>query len=95
LKSNLRLFWISGKPNLATGLPPPPRIASKRAKAAKARTEMLLATEGVRVIDSGEVDRFDRPLVWVKLPDGRTIGSILISEKLARRWTPDYRADWC
>jgi hypothetical protein len=47
------------------------------------------------VIDSGAVDRFDRPLVWVKLPDGRAIDSILINEKLARRWTPDYKADWC
>ena len=64
-------------------------------KAAKVRMEKLLATKGVQVIDSGEVDRFDRPLVWVKLPDGRAIGSILINEKLPRRWTPDYKADWC
>lgn len=62
---------------------------------AKKRMAELLTSPGVQVIDSGEFDRFDRPLVWVKLADGRTIGSILIDEKLARRWTPDYKADWC
>ena len=64
---------------------------------AKARMEELLETPGVQVWDSGEVDdtQSHRPLVWVKLPDGRTAGGILMSEGLARKWTPDYRADWC
>lgn len=64
-------------------------------KAATARMTELLATKGVYVIDSGEVDRFDRPLVWVKLADGRSIGGILIKEGHARRWTPNYKASWC
>lgn len=62
---------------------------------AMARMNQLLANKGVKVIDSGEFDRFDRPLVWVKLADGRSIGSILIKEGLARRWTPDYKPAWC
>ena len=64
-------------------------------RAATARMKELLATPDVQVIDSGEVDRFDRPLVWVKLADGRAIGSILIREKLARRWVPSYKPNWC
>lgn len=64
-------------------------------RAATSRMKELLATPNVQVIDSGEVDRFDRPLVWIKLQDGRAIGSILVKEKLARRWTPSYRPNWC
>mgnify|MGYP003642134196 CR=1 FL=1 len=41
------------------------------------------------------LDRFGRPLVALRLPDGRTLGSILIAEGLAVEWTPDYRARWC
>lgn len=62
---------------------------------AAARMSELLQTPGLVIEDSGEVDRFDRPLIWLRLPDGRTIGSVLIEEGLAREWTPDYRADWC
>ena len=59
------------------------------------RMSELLQTPGLVIEDSGEVDRFDRPLVWLRLPDGRTIGSVLIAEGLAVEWAPDYRADWC
>lgn len=62
---------------------------------AKARFEELLAQPGVKVYDSGELDIFDRKLVWVILPDGRSAGSVLIAEGLARVWTPTYEADWC
>jgi micrococcal nuclease len=64
---------------------------------AKRRMQQLVATPGVQVIDSGERDRTRsrRPLVWIKLPDGRSVGSVLIAEGLAREWTPNYRADWC
>ena len=64
---------------------------------AKKRLEEIIATPGMRIEDSGQVDktRTRRPLVWVRLPDGRTAGSILIEEGLAVVWTPDYRANWC
>ncbi|CTQ47285.1 thermonuclease family protein [Roseibium aggregatum] len=67
------------------------------ARKAKARMEELLSMPGVRVLDSGQKDDTEqhRPLVWVKMPDGRSIGAILISEGLARVWTPEYKADWC
>ena len=55
----------------------------------------LLASQGVQVFDSGERDRLKRPLVWVKLANGTTIGSIMIKEGLARVWTPGYKANWC
>lgn len=67
------------------------------ARKAKARMQELLETPAVKVYDSGEVDNTEknRPLVWVILPDGRSAGSILIEEGLARVWTSEYEADWC
>lgn len=64
-------------------------------RAATARMIELLSQPGVKVFDSGKRDRFKRPLVWVMLPDGRSVGSVLIAEGLARKWTPGYRANWC
>lgn len=66
-------------------------------RAAKARMSELLATPGVRVWDSGQRDksRSRRPLVWVRLPSGQTIGSVLMREGLARKWTPKSKANWC
>lgn len=55
----------------------------------------LLSQPGVKVFDSGEQDRYERPLVWVVLPDGKRAGSVLISEGLAKVWTPGYVAEWC
>lgn len=58
----------------------------------------LLATSGVRIIDSGQRDntRDHRPLVWVILDDGRSVGSVLIAEGLAVEvFPPDYAGDWC
>ena len=67
------------------------------ARKAKARMEELLATPGVKVFSSGRTDNTEshRPLVSVILPDGRSIGSVLITEGLARIWTPEYEANWC
>lgn len=62
---------------------------------AATRMSQLLQTPGLVIEDSGELDAFERPLVWLRLPDGRTIGSILIAEGLAVEWTPGYRANWC
>lgn len=52
---------------------------------AKKRMAALLKTPGVKIYDSGQVDKqWKRPLVWAILPDGRSIGSVLIAEGLAR-----------
>lgn len=59
------------------------------------RMEELLRTKGLQIFDSGERDRWDRPLVSAVLPDGRTIGNVLISEGLAKEWSPDHSIDWC
>lgn len=61
--------------------------------ATAAMAEML--RQGAQVYDSGKRDRHKRPLVWVRLPDGRSIGSVLIAEGLAAEWSPGYRAEWC
>lgn len=62
---------------------------------ASARMSELLQTPGLVIEDSGEIDVFDRPLVWLRLPDGRTIGERMIQEGFARVWTPEYRKNWC
>lgn len=61
------------------------------------RMSELLETPGLIVEDSGERDATQqrRRLVWLRLPDGTTIGEKLIQEGLAVRWYPEYRADWC
>ncbi len=65
------------------------------AKKAKRRMAELLQTPRLTIEDSGEIDRFDRPLVVVRLPDGRTIGSVLLAEGLAVDWRPGGHFDWC
>jgi endonuclease YncB( thermonuclease family) len=62
---------------------------------AMARMSELLQTPGLTVEDSGQVDRYGRPLVVLRLPDGSTIGQTLIEEGFAVVWTPDYRPSWC
>ncbi|MSX01597.1 MAG: thermonuclease family protein [Actinobacteria bacterium] len=63
-------------------------------RAATAALNDLLRS-GAQVYASGEVDRYDRPLVWVRMPDGSAAGSALMAEGLARPWAPGYDADWC
>lgn len=62
---------------------------------AAARMSQLLQTPGLVIEDSGEVDRFGRPLVVLRLPEGSTIGAHMFSEGLARVWVPGYHGDWC
>jgi micrococcal nuclease len=64
-------------------------------KQAKRRMAELLRTPGLTIEDSGEIDRFERPLVVLRLPDGRTIGSVLLAEGLAVEWRPGSDNDWC
>lgn len=64
-------------------------------RAATARMRQLLETPGLRIFDSGERDRWKRPLVWAVLPDGRTLGSVMISEGHAVEWSPQTDFDWC
>jgi endonuclease YncB( thermonuclease family) len=62
---------------------------------AKARLQELLDQPGTLVEDSGSVDRYDRPLVVVRLGDGTTAGEVLMRDGYAARWRPGYRASWC
>jgi endonuclease YncB( thermonuclease family) len=64
-------------------------------KIAKRRMAELIRTQGLIIEDSGEVDRYDRPLVVLRLPDGRTIGSVMLAEGLAVQWRPGGDFDWC
>ena len=67
----------------------------ERGVAASRRLAQLIETPGLVIEDSGETDRWERPLVTLRLPDGQTAGQILINEGLAVEWTPGYRANWC
>lgn len=67
----------------------------KLGEVAKQRMAELIRTPGLLIEDSGEVDRFDRPLVVLRLPDGRTIGNVMLSEGLAVEWRPGGDIDWC
>lgn len=62
---------------------------------AMARFAELIATPGLRIEDSGELDRGGRPLVILRLPDGTTVGQTLIDEGLARPWPPAEGDEWC
>lgn len=62
---------------------------------ATARMSTLLQTPGLVIEDSGEKDRYGRPLVTLRFPDGTTIGQQLIDEGFAKVWTPGYQSDWC
>ncbi len=64
-------------------------------KRAKQRMAQLLKTPGLTIEDSGEIDRFNRLLVTVRLPDGRSIGSVLLAEGLAVEWRPGSSFAWC
>ena len=64
-------------------------------RAATARMSELLETDGLRIIDSGERDRYRRPLVSAVLANGQSIGAVMIAEGLAVTWTPDASPNWC
>ena len=64
-------------------------------EAAAARLGAHLGSEGLEVWDSGVRDRFDRPLVSLRLPDGSSVGNRLIEEGHAVEWTPGYQSNWC
>ncbi|THK38627.1 thermonuclease family protein [Ensifer sp. MPMI2T] len=66
----------------------------KLALIAKRRLADLLRGKEVRIEAKG-MDRSDRPLVNLYLPDGREVGQILLREGTAREWRPGQRNDWC
>lgn len=67
------------------------------ARLAKNRLQQLVSRPGVRVENSGKLDATSsrRPLVRVRLPNGRTAGSVLIEEGYAVTWHPDRVVNWC
>ena len=77
--------------------PAPLQSIAPKVWEAMARFAELIATPNLRIYDSGERDNTQthRRLVWMILPDGRSVGQTLIDEGLAVVWTPDYRANWC
>jgi endonuclease YncB( thermonuclease family) len=64
---------------------------------AKARLKELLLSGIPRIEDSGARDRTSsrRPLINIYLADGREVGKVLMSEGLARSWSPKKRINWC
>ena len=62
-------------------------------RAATAALGELLPSASVYA--SGEADRYGRPLVWVRLPDGSSAGSVLVQQGLAVEWRPGQSHSWC
>ena len=64
---------------------------------AKQRLSQLLKTPGIKIEDLGVRDTTQqkRPLVRLRLPDGRFAETIMIQEGYAVVWTPGYKRTWC
>ena len=64
---------------------------------AKDRLKQLLLSGVPRIEDSGARDRTSsrRPLINIYLADGREVGRVLLSEGLAKQWSPKQKVDWC
>lgn len=67
------------------------------AKEAKKRLAELLRDPGVRIEDTGFRDKTPsrRPLVRVRLSDGRLAENILLAEGYAVIWRPHVKRPWC
>ena len=97
---NMRIMG-AGRPFVA-GVDTPElrgKCATEKALAQKAKRRMqdLLKTKGLKIEFSGERDttRGHRPLVWLRMPEGGTVGEILMREGLAREWLPHRTINWC
>jgi endonuclease YncB( thermonuclease family) len=64
---------------------------------AKERLKQLLFSGVPLIEDSGARDKTSsrRPLINIYLANGREVGKVLMSEGLARPWSPKQRIDWC
>lgn len=67
------------------------------AKAAKARLAELIQDPGLRIEDTGFRDKTSqrRPLVRIRLSDGKLAENILLAEGLAIVWRPKVKRPWC
>lgn len=65
------------------------------AKAARDRLNELVGIPGTTIENSGARDRSGRPLVRIRLPNGKTAETVLLEEGLALPWTRTLRNDWC
>jgi len=67
------------------------------AKEAKKRLAELLKDPGLRIEDTGHRDKTSerRPLVRVRLSDGRLAENVLLAEGYAIIWRPKVKRPWC
>lgn len=67
------------------------------AKEAKKRLAELLRDPGVRIEDTGFRDKTPsrRPLVRVRLSDGRLAENVMLAEGHAIIWRPNVKRPWC
>jgi endonuclease YncB( thermonuclease family) len=61
-------------------------------RASKRASELMRGTVTIQIKG---VDRYDRLLARVILPDGRDLADVLISEKLALPYAGGTKPDWC
>lgn len=67
------------------------------AKAAKQRLAELIQDPDLRIEDTGFRDKTSqrRPLVRIRLSDGKLAENILLAEGLAIVWRPKVKRPWC
>lgn len=80
-----------------------PRCDAELAKGREATArlrELVNRAQRIEIVDSGQIDKYDRRLVNL-LIDDRDVGNTLITEGLAIKWEPgrkawkDRRQHWC
>lgn len=86
----LRLVGIDAPEAGARAHCPFEAAAADRATARMAQ----IVDAGVKIEWTWEVDTWGRPLVRLRLPDGRDAGDVLVDEGLARVWTGRPEG-WC
>ena len=70
-------------------------LERRLAQDAKGKLHSLLAAAtDIELVNRSERDRYGRLLAWLMI-DGRDVGRVLISERLARPYESGQRMAWC
>jgi endonuclease YncB( thermonuclease family) len=90
--------WLEGRQWRMEGVDAPeigsPECSAERQVGERAKQRLSALLGGGFTADRGGSDRYGRQLVTFRLADGRDVGSVLISERLAQKW-PNRGNVWC
>lgn len=65
------------------------------AREARRRLNELVGVPGATIENTGAMDSSGRPLVRIRLPNGKTAESVLLEEGYALPWSPNSVNKWC